>query len=564
LKKRNRSTSDSTSERADSTAGRREFFTKAGLAAAGATVGGLTAGQPAVAKPGSADAIHWDHEVDVVVAGSGNGGISAALAAAQAGAKTLVVEFSTQIGGNTLMSGGIMHTAGQRTWEDYNKYTQGLHDPVLAKVYVETFWNEYVPWLLSLGAYMSRRSPEIPGFHGDWWLGKGEPGQLRHKLYFDSLVKPYQAAGGTFLMQTRVTQLHTDADGRVIGLRARTWKDSPRDENQRWVNIKARKTIMAIGGWIMDGERKARYLGQDGAMSQQYCGPFSSGEGLDICQKVGVGMSKSGWSTFSGGACAMTGTSLMNASMDEMFKLWKEVPPEEWTPTYFRGRNYPPRWVNSWPQFGHACRGILVNNAGQRFIDEASPVLARYPRVQQAIARQPRGYAWTIADQAIHEATPGSQEALKRVVDEGGILGTHGNVIIADTLKDFADALAAAGMYRGAFLKTIEDYNRAVDEGKQEDLAISHFTGQGSGGFAIRKPPFYAVPLRAHPYMMFGGLRMNEFAQALDPQGVPIQNLYVPPPLGGGIQNEIYTGAIACAGTFGHLAARHAVKAIGK
>ncbi len=525
---------------------------------------GVTASHAVAAAATSDAANHWDYEVDVVVAGSGNGGMSAALASATAGLNTLLVEFSTQIGGNTLMSGGLMHTAGQRTWEDYNRYTFGLHDQVLARVYVETFWNEYIPWLQSQGAYMSRPSPDAVGYFGDWWLGHGEPGQLRHKLYFDSLVKAFEAAGGRRLMQTRVTKLHTDAHGSIIGLRARSWKDSPRDEQQRWINVRARKTIMAIGGWIMDGERKGRHLGPDGSMAQQYGGPFSSGEGLDICQAVGVGMSRSGWSTFSGSACAMTGTSLKNASMDEMLQLWKEVPPEDWPLTADRGRYYPPSWVGDFPQFGHPSRGILINNAGCRFIDEASPILARYPRVTQAIARQPGGYAWTIADKAIYDATPGSGQALKVLIDEGGVLGTHGNVIVASSLKEFAEALGAAGVYKGAFLKTIDEYNRAVDAGTQEDLVVSHFTGQGSGGFAIRTPPFYAVPVRAHPYLMFGGLHMNEHAQALDPQGVPVQNLYVPPPLGGGIQNEIYTGAIATAGTFGYLAGRHAARELGK
>src|SRR5882757_3004484 len=150
---------------------------------------------------------HADYDVDVVVAGSGNGGMSSAIAAAKGGARTLLIEISTQIGGNSLMSGGILHTAGQRTWEDYNKYTLGLHDQVLAKVYVETFWNEYIPWLQAHKAHISRPSPNEIGALSDWWLGNGEPGQLRHKLYFDSLIKPYKARGGTIQTKTRVTKL---------------------------------------------------------------------------------------------------------------------------------------------------------------------------------------------------------------------------------------------------------------------------------------------------------------------------------------------------------------------
>ena len=49
----------------------------------------------------------WDTTVDFVIAGSGGGGMVAALAAADAGAEALVLEKQALIGGSTCMSGGI-------------------------------------------------------------------------------------------------------------------------------------------------------------------------------------------------------------------------------------------------------------------------------------------------------------------------------------------------------------------------------------------------------------------------------------------------------------------------
>lgn len=48
----------------------------------------------------------WDHEVDFAVVGSGGGGMTAALAAADAGQDTLVVEKGANFGGTTGISGG--------------------------------------------------------------------------------------------------------------------------------------------------------------------------------------------------------------------------------------------------------------------------------------------------------------------------------------------------------------------------------------------------------------------------------------------------------------------------
>lgn len=54
----------------------------------------------------------WDEEAEVVILGGGGAGLRAALAAAEAGASTLLLEKMSQLGGKTQMSIGIMTASG--------------------------------------------------------------------------------------------------------------------------------------------------------------------------------------------------------------------------------------------------------------------------------------------------------------------------------------------------------------------------------------------------------------------------------------------------------------------
>ncbi|MDT5310968.1 MAG: 3-oxosteroid 1-dehydrogenase, partial [Mycobacterium sp.] len=62
------------------------------------------------AAAGSPDT--FDDVVDVLVIGSGGGGMTAALAAHASGLKTLVVEKSSHFGGSTALSGGGIWVPG--------------------------------------------------------------------------------------------------------------------------------------------------------------------------------------------------------------------------------------------------------------------------------------------------------------------------------------------------------------------------------------------------------------------------------------------------------------------
>src|SRR5215208_2087395 len=67
---------------------------------------------------------HWDQEIDVLVAGSGIGGLGTAVIAAHHGARVAVVEKAAQLGGTTAKSAGYMWIPNNRCLRE-----SGRHDP---------------------------------------------------------------------------------------------------------------------------------------------------------------------------------------------------------------------------------------------------------------------------------------------------------------------------------------------------------------------------------------------------------------------------------------------------
>jgi succinate dehydrogenase/fumarate reductase flavoprotein subunit len=484
---------------------------------------------------------NWDHEVDVVVAGSGNGGMSAAIAAARAGAKTLVIEIDSVTGGSSAMSGGGIRIGGANSYEEYLEVTRGMHDPAFSRVYFDSYL-DYIAWLKAIGAAVR------PGPDGgiDVWMGTkpNAASEPQCREYFDSLERIFADAGGTILLKTRARKILTDESGAIVGLRARRWSSSPYEEDGQIINIKAANIILSTGGFQNNKELCTRYIGPEADLISAVGSPYNRGEGMILGQEIGASLSGSMSGIYGSYMSAFPARRPM-----EDIERWRQTTEADRTELFNL------LWFNTPPGF------LAVNLHGKRYVDEGE---IRY-RVAQATARQPRATGIMIFDEAMYseiadmrmlEPGTGATEAEKfaaRAKLEGEVLFKF------DSLEALAEHFAKVGpnqVYKANLLNTLEECNRAADENNPN---LDFFRSELR---KLAKPPFYAWPFTAGIVYTMGGLAINPNAQVLDQQRLPIPGLYASPPCAGGVFRDYYGGSIASAGTFGWIAGNQAAARI--
>ncbi len=459
---------------------RREFIKGAAVVGVGAGAG-LLGAAPALAAPASQGGLpaKWDYETDVLVVGSGNGGISAAVRAAKEGVKVILIEISGITGGASSFSGGSIHN-DVKTYDEYLKKCRGLQDPVLGKAFYDGY-QLYKKWLLDIGApvHVSPSLPSDPsvGFIGD--LRFGTPEQYlrppeQDRAYFDGMQDMLAKAGGTLMTKTRAVDLLTDAQGTLVGLTALVWSTSPLETNQKTINIKAKAVILATGGFECNPELVQRYFGREADLAKVAGNPYAMGDGMRMAQKLGAALSHSMGTT--------------NASLSPARPFKDPIQdPDFWEKASFK---FGPDSIASvhalWNNVPGPVGRIFVNLYGKRFYDEYAP----YPGTSNALLRQPQAMAFAIFDGAmwatIKDTTNKNtgyttQKHLDFLVQNGA------TVVIADTIDDLADKMSklANPVHKANLLKTLTEYNAAVDAGKAADLEVA----RTSNAKKIATPP---------------------------------------------------------------------------
>ena len=532
-------------------------------------------------------------EYDVVVAGSGAGGLGAALAAAEAGLAVAVLEKDRLIGGGTALSAGglwagcnhLQRAAGladsrQAVLDYLNFVGGGSSEPAHVEAFIdhapvalEHFERCGVKTQLVL-EFPDHYYPVAPGSVERGRTLEAQPISI-HELgdwgskVRDSHIDPHRVSVAEFLASGGLV----NKKGRDPALLAEREAKGIRTCGAALV-VQLLKANLARGTAVFTSVGIDRLIGDGGVSGVR------TSDGGEIRARRGVVLATGGWEgdptiarTFEGlpgmrsaFPKAVSGDALRMASD---FGAATAIIRNNLA--LILGFMVPPKRAGQEPEFRHsqvrecACpHNIIVNADGQRFSDEGyfpdtSAALREYDVWRRRFRNLP---AYLIFD----------SQYVENFAFAGGEAGAPPPdwVPRANTLAELARKLAISPE---GLEKTVQRFNGFVREGVDRDFnrggkkwkqaqpeAIKTGSAANRALGTLEKAPFYGIEMVPAPVVPSGGLRTNANAQVMSVRGAPIAGLYAAGnaaahlEFGMGYQAGI---SLMSALTFGYLCVQH-------
>ena len=532
--------------------------------------GSFRSGAQAIAPAQAPDT--WDEEYDVIVVGSGIGGLTAALYTAQAGKKVALLEKDGTTGGASRHAAfNQINAGGAQAQNDIGYHwptalPDGTEIPEFdAKQAAAAFQSHYQ---YSIESALLLRSVEEGGKWADWMTKQGGIEWACPGYYFADVKTDIALAGGTdnvicsntytidamtqdcidagadVKTSTEVTALVAE-DGKVLGVQT---KDAFYKANDG--------VILCAGGFGCNLDMLEKYT-PSAYMYAVQGGPIFTHTGEAIRMGVGLGAAISGFNSF----C-----------------VWENGLDEYWGDGNGSYCNYlfePTRDIVCNPYLRVDVLGNLIPfYAGQNnFV--GSPFTGGGESMTATTMASPDHRARVIFDAKFRDYLDGFQETAWGGVNRcnpktfyqatnevGKSFVSHldmdedfqahidrGSVKVADTLEELASMI---GMKPENLVKAVENWNRMVEQGYDDVLAVPY---KSEWLTPIKEGPFYAAVVGGQIGKTLAGLRVNTKMQVLNTQFEPIEGLYAGWTTAGGICGEnMFIGQFGKCSPFGSVA----------
>ncbi|WP_110928454.1 FAD-dependent tricarballylate dehydrogenase TcuA [Bacillus massiliglaciei] len=482
---------------------------------------------------------------DVVVVGAGNAAICAAISAKEKGASVLVLEKAPihKRGGNSFFTDGAIRFAYRGAdairkiipnisdeeaeklhipvydetdyYNDLMRVTEGKSDPVLANHLTANSY-ETIAWMQSHGVefelnYENQSFEKEGKFH--FWGGLPVKTHNKGVGLVKRLNERAIELGIDVWYSSQAVKLMTD-QGQITGVII--------EKGERTITVNTESIILACGGFEANKDMRTQYIGDEWEKAIVRGTEYNTGDGLAMALEIGA-QRYGDWSS-----CHSIGTDLHAPKVGDFNKpgdIYKK---------------------SSFPL------GLLINKDGNRFVDEGADFRNyTYAKYGREVLKQPGHIAFQLFDAQVYPMLRKEYTLEEATVLEG------------NTLEELADKM---GVNKVQFLKTIQEYNEAVQEGeynptvKDQKGTVGITPPKTNWALRMEMGPFYAYPVTCGITFTFGGLRVNTEGEVLSQEGTPIAGLYAAGEMVGGIFFGNYPGGsgLMSGAVFGKVAGESA------
>lgn len=472
---------------------RRQFCMGAAILGGTLALGGCAPAPTPKSSDGQAgeDAL----SADVVIIGSGLAGEACARSAAQNGAQVILVDKAPFIGSTFQTSMGNVSICQTPENADFWQFEDGETDTMdsfLARYRTATETGkidapypdydrvqavmeascETISWLEEIGVdFQESFTKDQVGLDTVKPDVSAAGDKVGGSLFVEKMQAELERLGVQTMLSTEAQELICE-DGAVTGVRVKTSKGVQ--------DIKARAVVLATGGFGASEEYCDKFVPAINKMGFQYQGNMmNTGDGMTMADAIGAALYEDCWVIPN-----VIVPSRALTEVDDKFSLVCD--PSVWGKAF---------------DGGHTSNKLLVDAAGTRFINEASPAIA----LATTMADRDKAPYYVLFDSSDAEVTA----LLEKGLDTG-------DVFKAESIDALANDSGVTGL-----ATSFETYQNAASSGGDDE-----FGKKAENLIPYADGPYYLVSYVPSYVATMGGVKTDKNCQAVREDGSGIEGLY--------------------------------------